>query len=127
MGFLQHFFSTNIPQDYDNDSTDQNDIDTEIAQEHDFNDKNLQCERHILDEQDREGRLLPLVSKALRKMYGSKTVTRCLRRLYMRRHRDNCSNKAKYEQIKKFSDAFFGKDKDDKPDKDGSIFAGNSL
>ena len=127
MGFLQHFFSTNIPQDYDNDSTDENDIDTEIAQERDFKSKDLQCERHILDEQDREGRLLPLVSKALRNIYGSKTVTRCLRRLYMRRHRDNCSNKAKYEQIKKMGKAFFGKDKDDKSDKDGSIFAGNSL
>jgi len=119
MDFLKHFFSTNTLQDDDNYGTDQNDIDTEIAQEHDFKSKELECERYILDEQDREGRLLPLVSKALRNIYGSKTVTRCLRRLYMRRHRDNCSNKAKYEQIKKLGQAFFGKDKekskDDKP------------
>ena len=115
MGFLRHFFSTNTLQDDNDYSTDLNDNDTEIAQEHDFKDKNLECERYILDEQDREGRLLPLVSKALRNIYGDKTVKRCLRRLYMRRHRDNCSNKAKYEQIKKIGNAFFGKDKDDKP------------
>jgi len=115
MDFLKHFFSTNTLQDDDNYGTDQNDIDTEIAQEHDFKDKNLECERYILDEQDREGRLLPLISKALRNIYGDKTVTRCLRRLYMRRHREHCSNTAKYEQIKKIGNAFFGKDKDDKP------------
>jgi len=120
MDFLKHFFSTNTLQDDDNYGTDQNDIDTEIAQEHDFKDKNLECERYILDEQDREGRLLPLVSKALRNIYGDKTVKRCLRRLYMRRHRDNCSNKAKYEQIKKIGNAFFGKDKDDKPKDDNN-------
>ena len=120
MGFWHHIFGTNTLQDDDNYSIDENDNDTEIAQEHDFKDKNLECERYILDEQDREGRLLPLVSKALRNIYGSKTVTRCLRRLYMRRHRDNCSNKAKYEQIKKIGNAFFGKDKDDKPKDDNN-------
>jgi len=120
MGFLRHFFSTNTLQDDNDYSTDLNDNDTEIAQEHDFKDKNLECERYILDEQDREGRLLPLVSKALRNIYGDKTVKRCLRRLYMRRHRDNCSNKAKYEQIKKIGNAFFGKDKDDKPKDDNN-------
>ena len=120
MGFWHHIFGTNTLQDDNDYSTDLNDNDTEIAQEHDFKDKNLECERYILDEQDREGRLLPLVSKALRNIYGSKTVTRCLRRLYMRRHRDNCSNKAKYEQIKKIGNAFFGKDKDDKPKDDNN-------
>jgi len=120
MGFWHHIFGTNTLQDDDNYSIDENDNDTEIAQEHDFKSKDLECERYILDEQDREGRLLPLVSKALRNIYGSKTVTRCLRRLYMRRHRDNCSNKAKYEQIKKIGNAFFGKDKDDKPKDDNN-------
>jgi len=112
MDFLKHFFSTNIAQnDYDY-STDQNDNDTETAQELDFKSKDLECERYILDEQDREGRLLPLVSKALRKIYGKQTVNRTLRRLYMRRHRNHCSNKAKYEQIKKLGQAFLGNDKE---------------
>ena len=56
MGFLQHFFSTNIAQDEDNYSTDLNDNDTERGQKHDFKSKDLECERYILDEQDREGR-----------------------------------------------------------------------
>jgi len=120
MGFWHHIFGTNTLQDDDNYSIDENDNDTEIAQEHDFKSKDLECERYILDEQDREGRLLPLVSKALRNIYGDKTVKRCLRRLYMRRHRDNCSNKAKYEQIKKIGNSFFGKDKDDKPKDDNN-------
>ena len=119
MGLLSYIFGTSTPHNYDNYDTDEYDTDTETAQEHDFKSKDLECERYILDEQDREGRLLPLVSKALRNIYGSKTVTRCLRRLYMRRHRNNCSNKAKYEQIKKLGQAFLGNDKekpkDDKP------------
>ena len=79
----------------------------------------MECERHILDEQDREGRLLPLVSKALRSIYGNKTVDRTIRRLYMRRHRDNCSNKARYDQIKKIGKAFFGKEDKKDPYDDG--------
>jgi len=126
MGFWHDIFGTSRAQDEQEISTENFDNDTERAQEHDFKDKNLECERYILDEQDREGRLLPLVSKALRNIYGDKTVKRCLRRLYMRRHREHCSNKAKYEQIEKIGKAFFGKDKDDK-DKDGNIFANNTL
>ena len=118
MGFWHDIFGTSRTQDYDEIDTENFDNDTEIAQEHDFKDKNLECERYILDEQDREGRLLPLVSKALRKMYGNKTVDRTLRRLYMRRHREHCSNTAKYEQIKKIGNAFFGKDNNDKPKDD---------
>jgi len=112
MGFLGQLLSTFKAQDYDETSIENFDNGTEITQEHDYKDKNLECERYILDEQDREGRLLPLVSKALRKMYGDKTVERTLRRLYMRRHRDNCSNKKKYEQIEKIGKAFFGKKKE---------------
>ena len=112
MGFLRQLLSTSRAQNYDETSTENFDNDTETSQEHDYKDKNLECERYILDEQDREGRLLPLVSKALRKMYGDKTVERTLRRLYMRRHRDNCSNKKKYEQIEKIGKAFFGKKKE---------------
>ena len=119
MGLLSYIFGTTTPHNYDNYDTDEYDTDTETAQELDFKSKDLECERYILDEQDREGRLLPLVSKALRNIYGSKMVTRCLRRLYMRRHRNHCSNKAKYEQIKKLGQAFLGNDKekpkDDKP------------
>ena len=116
MDSLRHILVTTTTQNYDTTETDDYNNGTLTTQQHDFEDKNLQCERHILDEQDREGRVLPLVSKALRNIYGDKTVDRTLRRLYMRRHRDNCSNKAKYEQIKKFGDALFGRSKDDKKD-----------
>ena len=120
MDLLRHIFGTTISQNYDTTDTDDYNEGTETAQQHDFKDKNLECERHILDEQDREGRLLPLVSKALRSIYGNKTVDRTLRRLYMRRHRDNCSNKAKYDQIKKIGNALFGKEDKKDPYDDGS-------
>ena len=116
MDFLRHILVTTTTQNYDTTETDDYNNGTLTTQQHDFEDKNLQCERHILDEQDREGRVLPLVSKALRNIYGNKTVDRTLRQLYMRRHRDNCSNKAKYEQIKKMGVALFGRAKDDKKD-----------
>ena len=116
MDFLRHILVTTTTQNYDTTETDDYNNGTLTTQQHDFEDKNLQCERHILDEQDREGRVLPLVSKALRNIYGDKTVDRTLRRLYMRRQRDNCSNKAKYEQIKKMGVALFGRAKDDKKD-----------
>ena len=118
MGFWGNIFGTFKAQDYNETSIENFDNDTETAQEHDYKDKNLECERYILDEQDREGRLLPLVSKALRKIYGNKTVDRTLRRLYMRRHRDNCSLKKKYEQIEKYGNAFFGKKKEQTNDTD---------
>jgi hypothetical protein len=119
MDILRHIFGTTIPQNYDTTDTDDLFDGTTPAQQQDFKDKNLECERLILDEQDREGRLLPLVSKALRNMYGNKTVDRTLRRLYMRRHRNNCSNKAKYDQIKKIGKAFFGKEDKKDPYDDG--------
>ena len=37
----------------------------------------------------------------------------------MRQHRDNCSNKAKYDQIKKMGKAFFGKEDKIDPYDDG--------
>ena len=125
MSFLRHIFGTGTAQNYDETDTDDYNEGTTLAQEHDFKDKNLECERYILDEQDREGRLLPLVSKALRRMYGSKTVDKTLRRLYMRRHRDHCSNKAKYDQIMKAGKAFFGKE--DKKNKKNPYDDGQTL
>ena len=99
MNFLRHIFGTGTAQNYNNSSTVENDNDTLIAQDVQFADKNLLCERMIIDEIDKEGRLLVSVSRALRKYFGDKTVTRTIRRLYMRKHRGNCSVKAKQEQV----------------------------
>ena len=116
MNFLRHIFGTDLAQNYDDSSTEENDNDTLIAQDVQFADKNLLCERMIIDEIDKEGRLLITVSRALRKYFGDKMVTRTLRRLYMRKHRGNCSVKAKQEQVlhafKPVIEEFFKKKKD---------------
>ena len=116
MNFLRHILGTNLAQNYDETDTDDYNDGTLTAQEVQFADKNLLCERMIIDEIDKEGRLLITVSRALRKYFGDKTVTRTLRRLYMRKHRGNCSVKAKQEQVlhsfKPVIEEFFKKKKD---------------
>ena len=99
MNFLQHIFGTVSAQNYQETDTDDYNDDTLTAQEVQFADKNLLCERMIIDEIDKEGRLLISVSRALRKYFGNDVVDRTIRRLYMRKHRGNCSVKAKQEQI----------------------------
>jgi len=116
MNFLRHIFGTVSAQNYDETDTDDYNDGTLTAQEVQFADKNLLCERMVIDEIDKEGRLLITVSKALRKYFGDDVVNRTIRRLYMRKHRGNCSIKAKQEQVlhsfKPVIDEFFKKKKD---------------
>ena len=116
MDFLRHILGTNLAQNYEETDTDDYNDGTLTAQEVQFADKNLLCERMVIDEIDKEGRLLITVSRALRKYFGDKTVTRTIRRLYMRKYRGNCSVKAKQEQVlhavKPVIDEFFKKKKD---------------
>ena len=116
MDFLRHILGTNLAQNYEETDTDDYNDGTLTAQEVQFADKNLLCERMVIDEIDKEGRLLITVSRALRKYFGDKTVTRTIRRLYMRKHRGNCSVKAKQEQVlhafKPVIEEFFKKKKD---------------
>tara|TARA_Y100000310_G_scaffold186810_1_gene186934 strand:- start:125 stop:496 length:372 start_codon:yes stop_codon:yes gene_type:complete len=116
MNFLRHIFGTVSAQNYEETDTDDYNDGTLTAQDVQFADKNLLCERMIIDEIDKEGRLLVSVSRALRKYFGDKTVTRTIRRLYMRKHRGNCSVKAKQEQVlhavKPVIEEFFKKKKD---------------
>ena len=99
MNFLQHIIGTLTAQNYQETDTDEYNDDTLTAQEVQFADKNLLCERMVIDEIDKEGRLLITVSRALRKYFGNDVVNRTIRRLYMRKHRGNCSVKAKQEQV----------------------------
>ena len=116
MNFLRHILGTVSAQNYDETDTDEYNDGTLTAQEVQFADKNLLCERMVIDEIDKEGRLLITVSKALRKYFGDDVVNRTIRRLYMRKHRGNCSIKAKQEQalhsFKPLIDEFFKKKKD---------------
>ena len=116
MDFLQHILGTVSAQNYEETDTDDYNDGTLTAQDVQFADKNLLCERMIIDEIDKEGRLLITVSRALRKYFGDDVVNRTIRRLYMRKHRGNCSVKAKQEQVlhafKPVIEEFFKKKKD---------------
>ena len=116
MNFLRHILGTVSAQNYEETDTDDYNDGTLTAQEVQFADKNLLCERMVIDEIDKEGRLLITVSKALRKYFGDDVVNRTIRRLYMRKHRGNCSVKAQQEQVlhsfKPLIDEFFKKKKD---------------
>lgn len=117
MNFLQHIFGTVSAQNYQETDTDDYSDCTLTAQEVQFADKNLLCERMVIDEIDKEGRLLISVSRALRKYFGNDVVDRTIHRLYMRKHRGNCSVKAKQEQVlhafKPIIEHYFKKKKED--------------
>ena len=111
MNFLRHILGTVSAQNYEETDTDDYNDGTLTAQEVQFADKNLLCERMIIDEIDKEGRLLISVSKNLRKYFGDDVVNRTIRRLYVRKHRCNYPIKAKNGQVlhavKPLIDEFF--------------------
>jgi len=80
-------------------------------------DKNLECEKQIIQCQITNDRLLGSTSQSLRKKYGNHTVDKAIRRLAQRRKRGNCSRKAEIEKTSKFLkpiiDHYFQKKKDD--------------
>jgi len=64
-------------------------------------DKNLQCEKQIIQCQITNDRLLGSTSASLRKKYGDNTVNKAIQRLSKRRIRGKCSRKAELMKIKK--------------------------
>ena len=64
-------------------------------------DKNLQCEKQIIQCQITNDRLLGSTSKSLRKKYGNDIVNRAIMRLSKRRIRGKCSRKAELMKIEK--------------------------
>ena len=65
-------------------------------------DKNLECEKKIIQCQITNDRLLGSTSTSLRKKYGNDIVNRSIRRLAKRRIRGKCSRKAEIEKASKF-------------------------
>ena len=72
--------------------------DTEIQAN---DDKNLQCEKQIIQCQVTNDRLLGSTSKSLRKKYGNDIVDRSIRRLAKRRVRGKCSRTAEINKLSK--------------------------
>ena len=64
-------------------------------------DKNLQCEKQIIQCQITNDRLLGSTSTSLRKKYGNDIVDRAIKRLSKRRIRGKCSRKAELMKIEK--------------------------
>ena len=81
------------------DSYNQNQVEDNQIQGHE--DKNLQCEKQIIQCQVTNDRLLGSTSTSLRKKYGDKTVNRAIQRLSKRRIRGKCSRKAELMKIEK--------------------------
>lgn len=106
MGIVEDILSTILVRNKDNDDTD-DEFDSTILE---HTDQNLECEKEIIQCQKRNGRLLPLTAKALRRKYGklstfgyyhSDIVDRAIQRLAMRRKRGKCSVRAEREEIAK--------------------------
>ena len=95
MNILEDFVSTILGQKEDN----YEDFDQDDSTILGHDDKNLQCEKQIIQCQVTNDRLLGSTSKSLRKKYGDETVDRTIRRLAQRRKRDKCSRKAMINEI----------------------------
>ena len=85
--------------DYNQPNDNENQVDDSTILGHD--DKNLQCEKQIVQCQVTNDRLLGSTSKSLRKKYGNDVVNRAIRRLSKRRIRGKCSRKAELMKIEK--------------------------
>ena len=79
-------------------SSDLDDYDSTILG-HD--DKNLQCEKQIIQCQITNDRLLGSTSKSLRKKYGNDIVNKAIQRLAKRRIRGKCSRTAELNKLSK--------------------------
>jgi len=86
-------------------------VDDSTIQGHD--DKNLQCEKQIIQCQVTNGRLLGSTSTSLRKKYGDEVVNKAIQRLAKRRIRGKCSRTAEINKLSKtfepLIDQFFKK------------------
>ena len=104
MDFLKDIMRTVLGQyeynyDYNQVELSENQVDDSTILGHD--DKNLQCEKQIIQCQITNDRLLGSTSKSLRKKYGDETVDRAIGRLGKRRIRGKCSRKAELNQLAK--------------------------
>ena len=95
MEILADILRTVLGQNEDN--YNQNQVEDNQIQGHE--DKNLQCEKQIIQCQVTNDRLLGSTSASLRKKYGNDTVDRTIRRLAKRRVRGKCSRKAMLNEI----------------------------
>ena len=104
MKILDDIMRTILGQNEDNyfqnqvESSDLDDYDSTILG-HD--DKNLQCEKQIVQCQITNDRLLGSTSTSLRKKYGNDIVDRAIKRLSKRRIRGKCQRKAELMKIEK--------------------------
>ena len=119
MNFLEDIIRTILGQNEYN--YNQNQVDDDDLEDHDstilgHDDKNLQCEKQIIQCQITNDRLLGSTSKSLRKKYGNDVVNRAIQRLGKRRIRGKCSRKAVLMELeKKFRpviETYFNKKKD---------------
>ena len=104
MKILEDIIRTILGQnEYNYNNFDQDDSDLEPYDStilgHD--DKNLQCEKQIIQCQITNDRLLGSTSKSLRKKYGNDTVNKAIQRLSKRRIRGKCSRKAEINKLAK--------------------------
>tara|TARA_Y100000310_G_C20125257_1_gene553328 strand:+ start:67 stop:426 length:360 start_codon:yes stop_codon:yes gene_type:complete len=97
MNFLKDIIRTVLGQNED--IYDYNQVDDSTILGHD--DKNLQCEKQIIQCQITNDRLLGSTSASLRKKYGNDIVNRAIKRLSKRRIRGKCSRKAEIEKVLK--------------------------
>ena len=86
-------YNQNLAESYENQANDS----TILG--HD--DKNLACEKQIIQCQVTNDRLLGSTSTSLRKKYGNDIVNRAIRRLAKRRVRGKCSRTAEINKLAK--------------------------
>jgi len=104
MNFLEDIMRTVLGQYEDSDNQNlaesyENQGDDSTILRHD--DKNLACEKLIIQCQVTNDRLLGSTSTSLREKYGKDIVDRAIRRLAKRRIRNHCSRKAEIEKLSK--------------------------
>lgn len=113
MKIIEDIISTIMGQYEDNDN--ENIENFNEIQGHE--DKNLECEKKIIQCQITNDRLLGSTSTSLRKKYGNGVVDRAIQRLAQRRKRGKCSRKAEMEKYSKLFkplvDMYFKKKNDD--------------
>jgi len=98
MKIIEDIFRTILGQYEDNDKA----IIENFNEIQGHEDKNLECEKRIIQCQITNDRLLGSTSTSLRKKYGNDIVDRSIRRLAQRRKRGKCSRKAEIEKTSKF-------------------------
>ena len=112
MKIIEDFFRTVLGQKEDSDKA----IIENFNEIQGHEDKNLECEKQIIQCQITNDRLLGSTSTSLRKKYGNDIVNRAIRRLAKRRVRGKCSRTAEINKLSKtfkpIVDNYFNKKKE---------------